>query len=85
MLACLLLLGIFCAAGVAQHTLCDSVGSCSVNTMPQLVAGLMIKNEEATIGVTLASIAAQNVRHVYLYDTGSTDRTRKVAQQFNQT
>lgn len=48
--------------------------------VPLLSAGLMVKNERATLPTTMAALASVDVRDVFLYDTGSVDGTVELAQ-----
>ena len=50
-----------------------------------VAAALMIRNEQHTLNLTLASIRGLGITDVYLYDTGSTDRTKFVAESANKT
>jgi GT2 family glycosyltransferase/predicted Zn-dependent protease len=50
-------------------------------TLPGVSLTMIVKNEEANLGACLTS-AADLVQEVVIVDTGSTDRTKEIAQQF---
>jgi tetratricopeptide (TPR) repeat protein len=51
-------------------------------TEPLLVAVLMIKNEAPVIVATLQPLADAGIKDFFIYDTGSTDDTIKITQEF---
>lgn len=49
---------------------------------PLIVVVLMIKNEERSIQATLSSYVAGGIKHFLIFDTGSTDNTVRIVQDY---
>lgn len=50
---------------------------------PVLAAALMVRDEESTIHLSLEAVRKMGAQKVLLYDTGSVDRTRAIADSYN--
>lgn len=73
---------------VAEHTMDSSTQSKQAqliqdeSTAPDLVVVLMVKNEEHVIVPTLQPYVEGGVKHILVYDTGSTDTTVQKAENY---
>ena len=58
------------------------LSSCLLKTDPLLVAVLMVKNEAPVMEMTLQPLVDAGITDYLIYDTGSTDNTIQVTNDF---
>jgi hypothetical protein len=71
-------------AALGEWLSCQIGQECAAGP-PRLAAALMVRDEQATLPVTLATLGAAGVRLVLVYDTGSVDETERVVREWNET